>query len=361
VRRAPGAVVLTLALILGAALVPAALADDAGPTIASLGPGWSLEQGADGPVLVYTPERALPLRDARPEFRSGDTLLGYPLERAGRLELVMTPAALAALEAPSAWLSGRRLDGPTPVETIAGASTEPLPPARRVLRAGRDPGEPGPYATTTLSYALPDLAVPGYEAPLEVLAEVTAPVGAAGARPLVMFVHGRHDSCYSPSPGLLWEGGWPCPEGTAPVPSYQGYRYAAEVLASQGYLTVSIAVNAVNAQDGWMADNGTAARSALIRHHLDLWAEWNDNGGDPWGGRFQGAVDLDQVILVGHSRGGEGAERAALDADAAAGYRIAGLVLIAPTAAGRQVGAGVPTLVLLPYCDGDVSDLQGQQ
>ena len=36
-------------------------------------------------------------------------------------------------------------------------------------------------------------------------------------------------------------------------------------------------------------------------------------------------------------------------------------MLIGPTAFGRQVAAGVHTTVLLPFCDGDVSDLQGQQ
>ena len=109
-----------------------------------------------------------------------------------------------------------------------------------------------------------------------------------------------------------------------------------------------------------MADGGAAARSALIRHHLGLWADWNTAGGDPWGGIFQGAVDLDQVVLVGHSRGGEGVERAAVDASPADGYTIVGLVPIGPTSFGRQVGAGIATAVILPYCDGDVVDLQGQ-
>ncbi len=51
----------------------------------------------------------------------------------------------------------------------------------------------------------------------------------------------------------------------------------------------------------------------LVRHHLAQWAEWSAHGGDPWGGRFQGRVDLDEVVLVGHSRGGEGVERATID------------------------------------------------
>ena len=41
--------------------------------------------------------------------------------------------------------------------------------------------------------------------------------------------------------------------------------------------------------------------------------------------------------------------------------RSAGLVLIGPTAFGHQVAPGVHTTVILPFCDGDVTDLEGQQ
>ena len=66
------------------------------------------------------------------------------------------------------------------------------------------------------------------------------------------------------------------------------------------------------------------------------------------------------MVLVGHSRGGEGVERAAIDSDPRDPWRVQGLVPIAPTAFGQQLSANVHTIVLLPYCDGDVSDLQGQ-
>ena len=45
-------------------------------------------------------------------------------------------------------------------------------------------------------------------------------------------------------------------------------RYVADVLASQGYLTVSIAANGVNGQDAFLDDGGASARSQLVRHHL---------------------------------------------------------------------------------------------
>jgi hypothetical protein len=359
-RSSRALTVWVLALLLILSLVPAAGAEEGASTDSpDLATGWSIAGTPANPILVYTLSAALPVRDARPEFRDGEVVLGYPVERGGRLELALTPAQLAALGSPSAWLSGKRLDGPTPAEAF---TTEPVEAtlARRALSGLDDPGTPGPYATTTLSYQLDDLAVDGYPAPLEVLAEVIAPVGATEPMPMVLFLHGRHSTCYSTDPAPTVSGDWPCPEGTLPIPSYQGYRYAAELLASQGYLTVSISANGINAQDAWIADAGASARSILIRHHLAAWVAWNNDGGDPWGGTFQGAVDLDNVVLVGHSRGGEGVERAAIDASPTDGYTIVGLVPIGPTSFGRQVGAGIATAVILPYCDGDVIDLQGQ-
>ena len=359
-KAATGPVILLLFLC---ALAPATTAVAAGapaPGLPNLPAGWSLNISAGGLVLVHTPAEPLPLRDARPEFRDGGRLLGYPLERQGRLELPANARLLASLQSPSAWLSGRRLDGPTPAEPIARAAGTTPALATEVIDGTADPGTPGPYDTIALSYRLDDLAVEGLPAPVEVAAEVIAPVEASGRRPLVLFLHGRHSTCYGLEPEPYATSDWPCPEGTLPIPSYQGYRYAAELLASQGYLTVSISANGINGQDGYIPDSGAAARSALIRHHLDLWAEWSTIGLSPWGGRFVGAVDMDQVVLVGHSRGGEGVERAAVDSTAADPYTIVGLVPIAPTAFGRQVATGVTTAVILPYCDGDVLDLQGQ-
>ncbi|MBM3694826.1 MAG: hypothetical protein FJW79_02675 [Actinobacteria bacterium] len=356
-RRAATAWILILLLVV--ALVPVAGAEPggAGPALPA---GWSVEQRAAGPVLVYTLREPLPVRDARPEFRDGEILLGYPLQRPGRLELPVDAATLEALESPSAWLSARRLDGPTPLDVLVREPALDELPTGRLLAGKTDPGTPGPYATRNFSYRLNRLNV-GFPVGVEVLADVIAPVGAPTPQPLVLFLHGRHSTCYSLDPAPFVTGDWPCPPGTLPIPSHRGYRYVAELLASQGYLTVSISANGINGQDWAAADGGATARSALIRHHLRLWAGWNATGGDPWGGIFKGAVDMKKVILVGHSRGGEGVERAAIDSAPDAGYTIVGLVPIGPTAFGRQVPAGIATAVILPYCDGDVVDLQGQQ
>ena len=66
-------------------------------------------------------------------------------------------------------------------------------------------------------------------------------------------------------------------------------------------------------------------------------------------------------MLVGHSRGGEGVDRASIRIPLTAPYRIVGQVLIAPTDFAAQTAPYVPTVTLLPFCDGDVSDLQGQR
>ncbi|MBP1632929.1 MAG: hypothetical protein H6Q11_1217, partial [Acidobacteria bacterium] len=253
-RSPRAALAWALVVLLVLALAPATGAEEPpAPSGPYLGPGWSLEGSAAAPLLVYTPAEALPLRDARPEFRDGDDLLGYPMQQDGRLVLALSPATLAALGSPSAWLSGRRLDGDTPAEIFTVEPVEAtLSP--RALYGADDPGTPGPYATTTLSYELEGLPAVDFPVAIEVLAEVIVPVDAPTPLPLVLFLHGRHSTCYGLEPEPFATGDWPCPEGMLPIPSHLGYRYVAELLASQGYLTVSISANGINGQDGWVAD-----------------------------------------------------------------------------------------------------------
>jgi len=319
-----------------------------------LPPGFTIE----GNELVWTSGQALRMGGARYEIRSGGRLLGYPVQSGNTLRLRLPPGA--TLEELSVWAGGRRLDDlASQLQTRAAPAAPPPEPA--IAQAAVDPAARGPYETRRLKYELPSLTLPDYPAPIEVLAEVSTPVGHAGPLALVLFLHGRHSTCFRGGPGGEPSGDWPCLPGWRPVPSHTGYRYITDVLASQGYLTVSISANGVNGQDGMLEDGGSSARSELVRLHLAQWAEWSAHGGDPWGGRFRGRVSLDEVVLVGHSRGGEGVERAAIDSYPDDPWHVQGLVLIGPTAFGRQVAPGVHTAVILPFCDGDVSDLQGQQ
>ncbi|MFF7969978.1 hypothetical protein [Streptomyces sp. NPDC007905] len=332
----------------------------------TLPPGWGITGGRSAPQLVWRSDRRVPMGDARVEFRSDGRLLGVPQPaedgRTFRLRLDgQRPGELRGLQV---WSGGRRLDGKDAAPTTsAGRMPAPLP-ANSV-----DPGKPGSYRTKTGEYRLTSVRLPGFSAPVEMRAAVVAPTGARGPRPLVLFLHGRHYTCYK---GHDITGDWPCPAGTKPVPSHRGYLRDQKLLASQGYVTVSISANGINGQDWAAEDGGAQARSSLVRLHLAKWADWAEHPDTaPPVVRDAPRADLSRVLLIGHSRGGEGVNRAALDSlypppadqDGYHGpvrWTIRGLVLIGPTVFGQNPVPDVPSATVLPGCDGDVSDLQGE-
>ena len=227
--------------------------------------GWSIERNE----LVWTSATPLRMGGARYEFRSGDQLLGYPTQRGNALRLPLRNfGSLAEL---SVWAGGRRIDAGAQQRRVLAETSIAEP---EIAQAATDPAAPGPYRAQRLRYTLPGLALEGYAVPVEVVAEVTAPIGKSGQLPLVLFLHGRHSTCYRGGPGGEASGDWPCPTGWRPVPSHTGYRYITDVLATQGYLAVSISANGINGQDGLFIDGGASARSQLIRHHLALWSDW---------------------------------------------------------------------------------------
>ena len=340
---------------------------DAAPTRPTAAPdGWRVVPVETGVRVVWRSRSPVPLRDAAVEFSLGGRLLGIPRPgRDGHTYVLQLdgplPGPARSLEVTAGGVPldahGRSVLPRSTTSPPVGAEDEG-PVARR---SAFDPGVPGPYATTRTDYDLGGVDVGGFAAPTEVVGAVVSPVAAPGPRPLVLILHGRHSTCFKGGPDGRSSGDWPCRPGWQPIPSHLGYLDAQELLASQGYVTVSIAANGVNGQDWEAPDGGAEARSELVRHHLALWHTWATAGGGPFGDDFVGHVDLDHVLLVGHSRGGEGVNRAAIDSRPADPWQIDGQVLIGPTAFGRQTALGVDTTVLLPYCDGDVSDLQGQQ
>jgi hypothetical protein len=316
----------------------------------------------------HSPTR-IPITDAPVQLRHDGTSVLAAVSANARTVSVVVPSSTPPNPAAYDVLLGSRVLDRRPAATGPG-STSRTPYRAPVTKAltGEDPGEPGTHAIVTTDYKLDPVELPDINQLSEMKGHIVAPVDATDESPLVLFLHGRHEPCYGSDEtghGHKLSGSsqqsrsakavmtvWSCPEGEKPVPSYLGYDYVQRLLASQGYVTVSISADAINALDYRAIDGGAAARAALIRDHLRAWKQFVADGTHP--------ADLTNVVLVGHSRGGEGANRASLDLPRDEGYAVTGQVLIGPTDFAFQAAPSTPTVTLLPYCDGDVSDLQGQ-
>ncbi len=203
--------------------------------------------------------------------------------------------------------------------------------------------------------------------------------GLSGKMPLLVFLHGNHSTCgIGKNPrkddNCQYTSDGTCPDGYVVVPNHRGYDYLADNFTSKGYLVVSINANrGINCGSGFGDDLGlNIARGKLILRHLQLLNRWNTKGGSSKhiGVDLRGRIDFSQVGLMGHSRGGEGIRAAYNIYRNSEKWRkaIKGVVNframfeIAPVdgQTSKVLNAfGVPWTVLLPLCDGDVSDLQG--
>src|SRR5215212_1084656 len=223
-----------------------------------------------------------------------------------------------------------------------------------------DPGTPGPLSVTREEYNFGDTAFQptDFPGPVELRASIHYPTNLpAGPYPVILFLHGRHATCFKGGSQLLQ---WPCTNGAETIPSFQGYDYVSEVLASHGYVVVSVSANGVNAVDNSVFDLGALARAELLQKHLDILKTFNTTGGAPFGAKFVGKFDLTRVGTMGHSRGGEGIVRQyVLNNSLGAPYGIKAVFPLAPVDFNRFVVNNAALNVLLPYCDGDVADLQG--
>lgn len=214
--------------------------------------------------------------------------------------------------------------------------------------------------------------------------------------PVLLFIHGAHTTCgkYDSAGFRIDENCQYTFNGTCPdswpvvVPNHLGYSYLAEPLAAKGYFVISINTNrGINCARGPAVDpQYITLRGKMVNRHLGLWNEWNagrmdvDYGAAPESLGFnpRGRLDLSQVGLMGHSRGGE-AVRAALqlmreNPNGLINVRVRAIFMIAPTDFGVPIdpqdpyGAhqmynadGVASAVLLPTCDGDVVNLEGMR
>ncbi|MCR5620089.1 MAG: hypothetical protein K6F65_08305, partial [Lachnospiraceae bacterium] len=100
--------------------------------------------------------------------------------------------------------------------------------------------------------------------------------------PVLFFVHGNHDS---------------------DVPSYLGYDYLGEYLASNGYVVISVDENIINE-----LGEGNDKRAILLLDNMKVILGEND---DPESAIYN-LIDPDRIVIGGHSRGGEMAATAYL-------------------------------------------------
>lgn len=153
-------------------------------------------------------------------------------------------------------------------------------------------------------------------------------LGQLGPVPIVLLAHGNHQRS---------------------SPSYLGYDYFQQQLASMGFIAASVDLNETN-QDGWGAGN-IRTRAELIIASIKYFQSL-DTGGDPI---FGGRIDFAQVGLMGHSRGAE-AVVVVPEILTLPGVTIRGVLSLAPTDNGASSGAphGYAFMTFLPAADGDV-------
>lgn len=233
----------------------------------------------------------------------------------------------------------------------AGAST-PSVAAVRGGDAPEDPSAAGPFEVRTTTYGGAEPGLAEHYASVDV---VTEPVDASGV--LSGWDPGStrtqvwgFDASALPVNGTVWS---PADDGPRPLvliahgnsphaDSDLGFDYLGELLASRGYVVASLDMSFLNT--GVLDRSGgligaDLARAWLVVQHLRQWEAWQDGDGPA-----DGPVDLAQVALIGHSRGGEAVAAAAALIAAGSGPDLPGADL--------STDAQVRTVVALAPSDG---------
>ncbi|MEO3854069.1 hypothetical protein [Acrocarpospora sp. B8E8] len=389
-RRAGAvAAVLALACLPPTLTAGTASADPEPSDIVASGPQWSVTRVAGGFLVTLELAEELPVIASAPSLSVDGKMLGPATESADgkSLSLVTADPSVAAATSVTTDILGSAEATPrarmAPGPTAAQPTTTPS-----VLPA--DPSTPGSHQVSEAVYdfgdqVLPLLNIGGIRG--ELTGKIYLPDG-RGRKPVVIFLHGRHGSCYGT--GATNPARWPCrpspdsPSQRATIPSYLGYDAPARALASNGYAVVSISANAINSNDNQLAaDYGAQARGQLILDTLRMLEQADDGDpvvyhdafynrdvtlaqaltGDITPAGLVRKFDLDNVGIMGHSRGGEGVVAASTLNDALPLWQQFGINAVLPLAPVDYDRISLPntaTATILPYCDGDVENLMGQ-
>ena len=243
-----------------------------------------------------------------------------------------------------------------------------------------DPGQPGPYDVLTLFYGSgTDKNRPEYRDSVTI---TTPTVDVSTMVDLGSSAKERNEYWgFTPEEMPLNARVW-YPDGDGPFPlvlvvhgnhnmrdfSDPGYDYLGELMASRGYILASVDENFING--GIRGEND--ARGWFLLRHAKLFEEFNEESDNP----FEGKVDMGNVVLIGHSRGGEAVANAAAfnrlshypdDASLTFDFDLAikGIISIAPVdgqylPTGRKVVVeDVSYLTFHGSHDGDVTSFHG--
>jgi len=184
-----------------------------------------------------------------------------------------------------------------------------------------------------------------------------------GPFPVVIMLHGTHPGC----PVVGEVDVWPC-DPEVEQRNYAGFEYLVRELAARGYVALAPNINAEFTFGFGEPIFGVRLRQ-LLDQHLRALATAAGGGDNDFGVELAGVADVGRLVLIGHSQGGEAANRLTRQfslntAETAAelGYGpVAGLLLVAPALNNQgSAGSDVPLAVILPACDGDVMGLDGQ-
>jgi hypothetical protein len=200
---------------------------------------------------------------------------------------------------------------------------------------------------------------------------VDAVTGEGGRHPVVVILHGTHPGC----PVVGEVDVWPC-DLAEERPNYRGFDYLVSALAANGYVALSININAENTF-GFGEPTPGERLGQLLDQHLRALAEAAAGGQNDFGVELAGRADVRRLALFGHSRGGEMAFLFANDSNHPLGMKdgaenggengatygpASGILLIAAAVVSVDPAGGsrVPMAIILPACDGDVIDQDGQ-
>lgn len=197
--------------------------------------------------------------------------------------------------------------------------------------------------------------------PVRLNGVIAVPPG-SGPFPVVVILHGTHPGC----PEIDHVDRWPC-DPADERPNYRGFAYLAERLAADGYVALAVNINAENTF-GFGEPVPGERLAQILDKHLRALSVASSGGENQFGVDLEGKADTQRLAFAGHSRGGDmaamltaGPEMAAAAAVGAYGP-VAGILMIAPSPgfADPAKGSPVPLAIILPLCDGDVTNQDGQ-